>query len=108
MPLLISVTSAPQWLATAVRCPVMIISGNFDPHTLMPDYASDMSDQPAAVQSIVEGASLVKIYIILILEDCVVDKAFSPKLSELITLPMQTSKASKVAGLTMYVSRSQQ
>jgi len=87
---------------------VMIISGNVDPHTLMPDYASGMSDQPTAVQSAVEGASLVNEYIILILDDCVVDKAFSPKISELITLPMQTSKASKVTGLTMYVSRSQQ
>jgi ADP-heptose:LPS heptosyltransferase len=53
--LLISVPSAPQWLATAVGCPVMIISGNVDPRTLMPDYATDMSSQPAEVQSLIEG-----------------------------------------------------
>jgi ADP-heptose:LPS heptosyltransferase len=53
--LLISVPSAPQWLATAVGCPVMIISGMVDPRTLMPDYATDMSDNPADVQSLIEG-----------------------------------------------------
>jgi ADP-heptose:LPS heptosyltransferase len=57
--LLISVPSAPQWLATAVRCPVMIISGNVDPRTLMPDYATDMSDKPVTVQSIVESAQRI-------------------------------------------------
>lgn len=53
--LLIAVPSAPQWLATAVNCPVMMISGMVDPRTLMPDYATDMSDKPADVQSLVEG-----------------------------------------------------
>ncbi|MFT4766771.1 MAG: hypothetical protein ACI9OH_003904 [Oleispira sp.] len=53
--LLISVPSAPQWLATAVACPTLIISGMVDPRTLMPDYATDMSAQPATVESLVEG-----------------------------------------------------
>ncbi|GAC27162.1 glycosyltransferase family 9 protein [Brumicola pallidula] len=57
--LLISVPSAPQWLAMAVGCPVMIISGNVDPRTLMPDYATDMSDQPAEVQSLIEGVQSI-------------------------------------------------
>lgn len=57
--LLISVPSAPQWLATAVGCPVLIISGNVDPRTLMPDYATDMSEQPASVQSVVEGVQSI-------------------------------------------------
>jgi ADP-heptose:LPS heptosyltransferase len=57
--LLMSVPSAPQWLATSVGCPVMIISGNVDPRTLMPDYATDMSDQPAEVQSLVEGVQSI-------------------------------------------------
>lgn len=53
--LLISVPSAPQWMATAVACPTLIISGMVDPRTLMPDYATDMSAQPATVESLVEG-----------------------------------------------------
>jgi ADP-heptose:LPS heptosyltransferase len=53
--LLISVPSAPQWLATAVECPSLIISGMVDPRTLMPDYATDMSNLPATVESLVEG-----------------------------------------------------
>ena len=53
--LLISVPSAPQWMATAVGCPTLIISGMVDPRTLMPDYATDMSHQPATVESLLEG-----------------------------------------------------
>jgi ADP-heptose:LPS heptosyltransferase len=53
--LLISVPSAPQWMATAVGCPSLIISGMVDPRTLMPDYATDMSNLPATVESLVEG-----------------------------------------------------
>lgn len=53
--LLISVPSAPQWLAMAVGCPTLIISGMVDPRTLMPDYATDMSHQPATVESLIEG-----------------------------------------------------
>lgn len=53
--LLISVPSAPQWMATAVGCPSLIISGMVDPRTLMPDYATDMSNLPASVESLVEG-----------------------------------------------------
>jgi hypothetical protein len=53
--LLISVPSAPQWMATSVGCPSLIISGMVDPRTLMPDYATDMSNAPATVESLVEG-----------------------------------------------------
>ena len=53
--LLITVPSAPQWMATAVGCPTLIISGMVDPRTLMPDYATDMSNAPATVESLVEG-----------------------------------------------------
>ncbi|MBF7072356.1 hypothetical protein ISG33_02925 [Glaciecola sp. MH2013] len=53
--LLITVPSAPQWFATSVDCPVMVISGMVDPRTLMPDYATDMSLQPASVESLIEG-----------------------------------------------------
>lgn len=53
--LLISVPSAPQWMATSVGCPTLIISGMVDPRTLMPDYATDMSAQAASVESLVEG-----------------------------------------------------
>jgi hypothetical protein len=53
--LLITVPSAPQWLATSVDCPSLVISGMVDPRTLMPDYATDMSNQPASVESLVEG-----------------------------------------------------
>ena len=42
--LLVTAPSAPQWLATAVGCPSLIISGTVDPRTLMPDYATDMHD----------------------------------------------------------------
>lgn len=55
--LLISVPSAPQWLATAVGCPTLIISGNVDPRTLMPDFATDMSDTPVLPEVIVQGAA---------------------------------------------------
>jgi hypothetical protein len=57
--LLISVPSAPQWLATSVACPVMIISGQVDSRTLMADYATDMSNYPAEVQSLVEGVQSI-------------------------------------------------
>lgn len=53
--LLITVPSAPQWMATAVNCPSLVISGMVDPRTLMPDYATDMSHLPATVDSLVEG-----------------------------------------------------
>ncbi|MBT0584951.1 hypothetical protein KIU71_00875 [Alteromonas sp. SM 2104] len=53
--LLVSVPSAPQWLATAVGCPSLIISGKVDPRTLMPDYATDMSDEPILPEVLVDG-----------------------------------------------------
>lgn len=40
--LLVTAPSAPQWLAAAVGCPSLVISGTVDPRTLMPDYATDM------------------------------------------------------------------
>ena len=53
--LLISVPSAPQWLAAAVGCPSLIISGQVDPRTLMPDYATDMSSTPIEPAIIING-----------------------------------------------------
>lgn len=53
--LLITVPSAPQWLAHAVNTPSLVISGMVDPRTLMPDYATDMSELPVSVKSLVEG-----------------------------------------------------
>lgn len=65
--LLITVPSAPQWLAAAVDCPSLVITGNVDPRTLMPDFATDMSDEPvlpevlaAGVFSILDGDSSVE------------------------------------------------
>lgn len=40
--LLVTAPSAPQWLAAAVGCSSLVISGTVDPRTLMPDYATDM------------------------------------------------------------------
>jgi len=39
--LLVTAPSAPQWLASAVACPSLVISGTVDPRTLMPDYATE-------------------------------------------------------------------
>lgn len=57
--LLISVPSAPQWLAQAMNCPSLIITGQVDPRTLMPDYATDMSEQPVAPEVLVDGVTSI-------------------------------------------------
>lgn len=41
--LLITVPSAPQWLAATVGCPSLVIVGEVDPRTLMPEYATEQS-----------------------------------------------------------------
>lgn len=53
--LLITVPSAPQWLATATGTPSLVISGNVDPRTLMPEYATDMSDVAVEPEQIAQG-----------------------------------------------------
>ncbi|MCW8090332.1 glycosyltransferase family 9 protein [Alteromonas sp. ASW11-130] len=53
--LLVSIPSGAQWFAAAVDVPVLLISGHIDPQTIMPDYATDVSDQPISVDNLVEG-----------------------------------------------------
>lgn len=53
--LLVTVPSAPQWLAATVNTPSLVISGTVDPRTLMPDYATDMSAEPVAPEQLVQG-----------------------------------------------------
>ncbi|WP_268406919.1 glycosyltransferase family 9 protein [Alteromonas sp. a30] len=53
--LLVTVPSAPQWLATTVGCPSLVISGVIDPRTLMPDYATDPSETPVPAEELVES-----------------------------------------------------
>lgn len=53
--LLVTVPSAQQWLATSVATPTLLIVGTVDPRTLMPDYATDMSEEPVAPEVIVAG-----------------------------------------------------
>lgn len=57
--LLITVPSAPQWLAAAVNCPSLVITGNVDPRTLMPDYATDMSENPILPEVLADGVSAI-------------------------------------------------
>ena len=53
--LLVTVPSAPQWLAATVGCPSLVITGKVDPRTLMPDYATDMSDEPVLPEILAQG-----------------------------------------------------
>ena len=53
--LLITVPSAPQWLAASTKCPALVITGQVDPRTLMPDYATDMSEEPVEPMIVVDG-----------------------------------------------------
>lgn len=53
--LLVTVPSAPQWLATTVGCPSLVISGDVDPRTLMPDYATEPSETPVSAEELVES-----------------------------------------------------
>ncbi len=52
--LLITVPSAPQWLATTVDCPSLVIVGKVDVRTLMPDYATEEADSPIAPEELAE------------------------------------------------------
>ena len=53
--LLITVPSAPQWLATTVNCPSLVIVGEVDARTLMPDYATEPSSTPIPAAELVES-----------------------------------------------------
>lgn len=57
--LLITVPSAPQWLATTVGCPSLVIVGDVDPRTLMPDFATEMSSEPVAPDLLVESVDSI-------------------------------------------------
>ena len=57
--LLITVPSAPQWLATTVGCPSLVISGEVDPRTLMPDFATDPSEEPIPAEELVESVKSI-------------------------------------------------
>lgn len=53
--LLVTIPSAPQWLAATVSTPSLVISGSVDPRTLMPDFATDMSTVPVLPEQIAAG-----------------------------------------------------
>lgn len=53
--LLITVPSAPQWLATTVGCPSLVVVGEVDARTLMPDYATENSKIPVPAVELVES-----------------------------------------------------
>lgn len=57
--LLVTVPSAPQWLATSVGCPSFVVSGKVDPRTLAPDYATPMSAEPFPAKDVAEAISEV-------------------------------------------------
>lgn len=50
--LLITVPSAPQWLAATVGCPSLVIVGEVDPRTLMPEYATEQSSVPISAEEL--------------------------------------------------------
>lgn len=53
--LLVTVPSAPQWLATTVGCPSLVIVGQVDARTLMPDYATEASVVPVAPEQLFDS-----------------------------------------------------
>lgn len=57
--LLISVPSAPQWMAKSVGCASFIISGQVDARTLMPEFATEKSDKPVSASTIVEQITTI-------------------------------------------------
>ncbi|BDX07793.1 hypothetical protein [Planctobacterium marinum] len=57
--LLITVPSAPQWLATTVDCPCLVIVGEVDARTLMPDYATEPSKTPIPAAELVESVKSI-------------------------------------------------
>jgi hypothetical protein len=58
--LLVTVPSAPQWLATTVECPTLVILGEVDGRTLMPDFATEQSKAPVDPKELCE--SIVSIF----------------------------------------------
>jgi len=52
---MVTIPSASQWLATAVGCPSLVICGQIDPRTLMPEYATDQTTVPIPAQDIFES-----------------------------------------------------
>ena len=58
--LLVTVPSAPQWLATTVECPSLIILGDVDGRTLMPDYATEQTKTPIPAEELTE--SIISIF----------------------------------------------
>lgn len=57
--LLVTVPSAPQWLATTVECPSLVILGEVDGRTLMPDYATEQSKTPADPKELAESIASI-------------------------------------------------
>lgn len=57
--LLITVPSAPQWLATTVSCPSLVVVGEVDARTLMPDYATESSKVPVPAAELVESVNSI-------------------------------------------------
>ena len=57
--LLVTVPSAPQWLATTVSCPCLVVCGDVDPRTLMPDFATDPNPEPVTAISLVESINSI-------------------------------------------------
>ncbi|MBN7826352.1 hypothetical protein J0A66_14045 [Bowmanella dokdonensis] len=53
--LLVTAPSAPQWLASTVGCPSLVVCGDVDPRTLMPDYATDPHDGPIPAEQLAES-----------------------------------------------------
>ncbi|MCV2885461.1 hypothetical protein OE749_12220 [Aestuariibacter sp. AA17] len=53
--LLVCVPGSAHWLAASVGCPVLSITGAIDPRTLMPDYATEESDELVTSESLVES-----------------------------------------------------
>ncbi|WP_438864907.1 glycosyltransferase family 9 protein [Neptunicella sp.] len=53
--LLVTAPSAPQWLAATVGCPSLVICGDVDPRTLMPDYATDQTTTAIAPEAMLES-----------------------------------------------------
>lgn len=52
--LLVAAPTAGQWLANLVGCTTLVISGQVDPRSLMPDYATDMSESPIEAAELAE------------------------------------------------------
>ncbi|MBC3765034.1 glycosyltransferase family 9 protein [Neptunicella marina] len=53
--LLVCIPGAARWMAACVSCPVMLISGDVDPRTFMPEFATDMDSFDITPQQLVES-----------------------------------------------------